>query len=188
MSVNCVNCSLWQEKDLSVKCFSIAKKFEVPGECFLLSTLILLSLPLLSAPVHLYTPPCTFFWWTYVSWKLVTLVLLYPIYGEPWKWDLRNLSGGMCHTDVFLHTFCIIECCLLPAMAFVHCMALLHSAAQMSSEVCSHKAIVSWGIGCLVGLGKNYLRSKSNHPQGVEKIIGHLPYHSDIHAEPIIFA
>jgi len=43
MSVNSVNCSLWQEKGLTVKCFAIAKNFEVPGECFLLFTLILLS-------------------------------------------------------------------------------------------------------------------------------------------------
>ncbi|KAK7796752.1 hypothetical protein U0070_015137 [Myodes glareolus] len=37
-----VNCSLWQENSLSVKHFAFAKFFEVPGECFLLFTLILL--------------------------------------------------------------------------------------------------------------------------------------------------
>ncbi|XP_026644772.1 olfactory receptor 10C1-like isoform X1 [Microtus ochrogaster] len=37
-----VNCSLWQENNLSVKRFAFAKFSEVPGECFLLFTLILL--------------------------------------------------------------------------------------------------------------------------------------------------
>ncbi|XP_028717078.1 olfactory receptor 10C1-like isoform X2 [Peromyscus leucopus] len=37
-----VNCSLWQENSLSVKRFAFAKFSEVPGECFLLFTLILL--------------------------------------------------------------------------------------------------------------------------------------------------
>ncbi|XP_031203668.1 olfactory receptor 10A5-like isoform X1 [Mastomys coucha] len=37
-----VNCSLWQENSLSVKRFVFAKFSEVPGECFLLFTLILL--------------------------------------------------------------------------------------------------------------------------------------------------
>ena len=99
MSFNCINCSLWQEKGLSVK------YFEIPGECFILFTLILLPYPLLSTLVHLYTLPCTSFWRTYVSWKLFTLSLSYTIYGEPCKWDLSNLSGGMCHTDVVLHNF-----------------------------------------------------------------------------------
>ncbi|XP_029387363.1 olfactory receptor 10A2-like isoform X2 [Mus pahari] len=37
-----INCSLWQENSLSVKRFAFAKFSEVPGECFLLFTLILL--------------------------------------------------------------------------------------------------------------------------------------------------
>nr|XP_034380514.1 olfactory receptor 10A5-like isoform X1 [Arvicanthis niloticus] len=37
-----VNCSLWQENSLSVKRFAFAKFSEVPGECFLLFTLIFL--------------------------------------------------------------------------------------------------------------------------------------------------
>ncbi|XP_049987486.1 olfactory receptor 10C1-like isoform X1 [Alexandromys fortis] len=37
-----VNCSLWPENSLSVKHFAFAKFSEVPGECFLLFTLILL--------------------------------------------------------------------------------------------------------------------------------------------------
>ncbi|XP_057608850.1 olfactory receptor 10C1-like isoform X1 [Chionomys nivalis] len=37
-----VNCSLWPENSLSVKRFAFAKFSEVPGECFLLFTLILL--------------------------------------------------------------------------------------------------------------------------------------------------
>ncbi|XP_052019130.1 olfactory receptor 10C1-like isoform X2 [Apodemus sylvaticus] len=37
-----VNCSLWQDNSLSVKRFAFAKFSEVPGECFLLFTLILL--------------------------------------------------------------------------------------------------------------------------------------------------
>lgn len=142
-----------------------------PWRMLPLFTLILLSWPLLSAPVHLYTPTCTSFWGTYVSWKLVTLALSYPRYGEPCEWDLRSLSGGMCNADVVLHTFCITECFLLAVMAFGHHMALLHYANQMSRELCAHLAIVSWGIGCLVGLGQNYLRPKSNHPQGVDKFL-----------------
>jgi len=54
--------------------------------------------PSLHTPMH-------FFLQSYVSWKLVTLALSYPRNGEPCKWDLRNLSGGICHTDVVLHTF-----------------------------------------------------------------------------------
>lgn len=115
--------------------------------------------------------PRTSFWWTYVSWKLVTLALSYPRCGESCKWDAKALLGGMCHTDVFLHTFVITECCLLATMAFGHCMALLHYATQMSRGVFAHLAIVSWGIGCLVGLGQNYLRPKSNHSPGVDKLL-----------------
>ncbi|XP_041490586.1 olfactory receptor 10C1-like isoform X1 [Microtus oregoni] len=37
-----VNCSLWPENSLSVKRFAFVKFSEVPGECFLLFTLILL--------------------------------------------------------------------------------------------------------------------------------------------------
>ncbi|XP_029423174.1 olfactory receptor 10A5-like isoform X2 [Nannospalax galili] len=37
-----LNCSLWQENSVSVKRFAFSKLSEVPGECFLLFTLILL--------------------------------------------------------------------------------------------------------------------------------------------------
>eukprot|EP00073_Rattus_norvegicus_P032437 XP_006255920.2 PREDICTED: olfactory receptor 10C1-like isoform X1 [Rattus norvegicus] len=51
----------------------------------------------------------------------------------------------------------LTECCLLAAMAFDRCMAIcspLHYATRMSREVCAHLAIVSWGMGCIVGLGQ----------------------------------
>jgi len=71
----------------------------------------------------------------------------------------------------FFTLFGITECCLLTVMAFGHCMAPLHFVTQMSREICVHLAIVLRGIGCIVGLGENYLKPKSNHPQGVDKFL-----------------
>jgi len=57
-----------------------------------------------------------------------------------------------------------------------------------SIEVCVHLAIFSWGLGCLVGLGQNYLRHNSNHPQGVHKFFG--IFHTTVTSmlNPIIYS
>jgi len=55
--------------------------------------------------------------------------------------------------------------------AFAQRMAQLHYATQMSRGLCVHLAIISWRMGCPVGLGQNYLRPKSNHPSGVDNLL-----------------
>ena len=57
----------------------------------------------------------------------------------------------------FFSYFGITECCILAAMALDRYMAIcapLHYATQMGRGVCAHLAIVSWGMGCIVGLGQ----------------------------------
>ncbi|XP_052023386.1 olfactory receptor 10C1-like isoform X1 [Apodemus sylvaticus] len=163
-----VNCSLWQENSLSVKCFAFAKFSEVPGECFLLFTLILLmfsvslkgnaliALAICTSPA-LHTPMYFF---------LVNLSVLeigytcsvIPKMLQSLVSEAREISREGCATQMFFFTFFgITECCLLAAMAFDHCMAIcapLHHATQTSPGVCAHLAIVSWGMGCIVGLGQ----------------------------------
>ena len=78
--------------------------------------------------------------------------------------EARGISREGCATQMFFFAFFgISECCLLAAMAFDRYMAIcspLHYATRMSRGVCVHLAMVSWGVGCMVGLGQtNYIFS-----------------------------
>lgn len=188
MSVKCVNCSLWQEKGLSVKCFAIAKNCEVPGECSLCS-------PSFCSHGLCYLHPSI----STHPHALLSGELMYPGNWSHWLCHTQDMESrvseiwgvsqeGCAPQMLFFTLFGITECFLLAVMAFGHRMAHLHYATQMSREVCAHLAIVSWGIGCLVGLGQNYLRPKSNHPQGVDKFL--VIFHTTVTSmlNPIIYS
>ncbi|NP_001001111.1 olfactory receptor Olr1697 [Rattus norvegicus] len=163
-----VNCSLWQENSLSVKRFAFTKFSEVPGECFLLFTLILLMF-LVSLTgnaliaLAIYTSPSLH---TPMYFFLANLSLLeigytcsvIPKMLQSLVSEAREISQVGCATQMFFFIFFgITECCLLAAMAFDRYMAIcspLHYATRMSREVCAHLAIVSWVMGCIVGLGQ----------------------------------
>ncbi|XP_052019129.1 olfactory receptor 10C1-like isoform X1 [Apodemus sylvaticus] len=163
-----VNCSLWQDNSLSVKRFAFAKFSEVPGECFLLFTLILLmfsvsltgnaliALAICTSPA-LHTP-MYFFLANLSLLEIGYTCSVMPKMLQSLVSEAREISREGCATQMFFFTFFgITECCLLAAMAFDRCMAIcapLHYATQMSPGVCAHLAIVSWGMGCIVGLGQ----------------------------------
>ena len=163
-----VNCSLWQENSLSVKRFAFAKFSEVPGECFLLFTLILLMFLVsltgnalialaicTSAALH---TPMYFFLANLSLLEIGYTCSVIPKMLQSLVSEARGISREGCATQMFFFIFFgITECCLLAAMAFDRYMAIcspLHYATRMSREVCAHLAIVSWGMGCIVGLGQ----------------------------------
>ncbi|XP_052599966.1 olfactory receptor 10C1-like [Peromyscus californicus insignis] len=163
-----VNCSLWQENSLSVKCFAFAKFSEVPGECFLLFTLILLMFlvslagnalialaicasPSLHTPMYFFLANLSLLEIGYTS--SVIPKMLQSLVSEA-----RGISREGCATQMFFFTFFgITKCCLLAAMAFDYYMAIcspLHYVTRVSRGACAHLAMVSWGMGCIVGLGQ----------------------------------
>ncbi|XP_008833866.1 olfactory receptor 10C1-like isoform X1 [Nannospalax galili] len=168
------NCSLWRENSLSVKRFAFAKFSEISGQCFLLFTLILLMFlvsltgnalitlaiwtnPALHTPMYFFLVNLSFLEIGYTC--SVIPKMLQSLVSEA-----RGISREGCATQMFFFTlFAISECCLLAAMAFDRYMAIcspLHYAARMSRSMCAHLAVVSWGVGCMVGLGQtNYIFS-----------------------------
>lgn len=168
------NCSLWQDNSMSVKRFAFARFSEVTEQCFLLFTLILLMFlasltgnalittaiwtnPVLHTPMYFFLANLSLLEIGYTC--SVTPKMLQSLVSEA-----RGISREGCATQMFLFTFFgISECCLLAAMAFDRYMAIcspLHYATRMSRGVCVHLAMVSWGVGCMVGLGQtNYIFS-----------------------------
>ncbi|XP_004694792.1 PREDICTED: olfactory receptor 10C1-like [Condylura cristata] len=169
-----LNCSLWQENNMSVTHFVFAKFSEVPEQCFLLFTLILLMFlvsltgnalialtictnPVLHTPMYFFLANLSFLEIGYTC--SVIPKMLRSLISEA-----RGISREGCATQMFFFTlFGISECCLLAAMAFDRYMAIcspLHYATRMNHGVCASLAVVSWGVGCVVGLGQtNYIFS-----------------------------
>ncbi|XP_004458754.1 olfactory receptor 10C1-like [Dasypus novemcinctus] len=169
-----LNCSLWQENSLSVQRFAFARFSELPEQGALLFTLVLLlfltsltgnalialaiwSSPGLHTPMYFFLANLSLLEIGYTC--SVTPKMLQSLVSEA-----RGISRKGCATQMFFFTFfAISECCLLAAMAFDRYLAIcapLHYATRMSRGVCVHLAGVSWGVGCLVGLGQtNYIFS-----------------------------
>nr|XP_004670918.2 olfactory receptor 10C1-like isoform X2 [Jaculus jaculus] len=169
-----LNCSLWPENSLSVKRFAFAKFSEVGGQCILLFSLILLmflasltgnaliALAICTNPA-LHTP-MYFFLANLSLLEIGYTCSVVPKMLQSLVSEARGISREGCATQMFFFTlFAISECCLLAAMAFDRYMAIcspLHYATRMSRGLCAHLAMLSWGIGCMVGLGQtNYIFS-----------------------------
>uniref|UniRef100_A0A4X1SSF3 Olfactory receptor n=1 Tax=Sus scrofa TaxID=9823 RepID=A0A4X1SSF3_PIG len=168
------NCSLWQDNSMSVKCFAFARFSEVTEQCFLLFTLILLMfLASLTGNALIATAiwtnlvlhtPMYFFLANLSLLEIGYTCSVIPKMLQSLVSEARGISREGCATQMFFFTFFgISECCLLAAMAFDRYMAIcspLHYATRMSRGVCVHLAMVSWGVGCMVGLGQtNYIFS-----------------------------
>ncbi|XP_011852554.1 PREDICTED: olfactory receptor 10C1-like, partial [Mandrillus leucophaeus] len=163
-----LNCSMWQDNSMSVKYFAFAKFSEVTEQCFLLFSLILLmflasltgnaliALAIWTNPV-LHTP-MYFFLANLSLLEIGYTCSVIPKMLQSLVSEARGISREGCATQMFFFTlFAISECCLLAAMAFDRYMAIcspLHYATRMNRGVCAHLAIVSWGVGCMVGLGQ----------------------------------
>ncbi|XP_048205228.1 olfactory receptor 10C1-like [Perognathus longimembris pacificus] len=169
-----LNCSLWQENSLSVKRFSFAKFSEVSEQCFLLFTLVLLMfLASLTGNALIALAICTnsalhtpmyFFLANLSLLEIGYTCSVIPKMLQSLVSEARGISREGCATQMFFFIFFgITECCLLAAMAFDRYIAIcspLHYATRMSRGVCAHLALVSWGMGCIVGLGQtNYIFS-----------------------------
>ena len=168
------NCSLWQDNSMSVKHFAFVKFSEVTELCFLLFTLILFMFlvsltgnalialaiwtnPALHTPMYFFLANLSLL---EIGYTCSTVPKMLQNLGS----EARGISREGCATQMFFFTlFGISECCLLAAMAFDRYMAIcspLHYATRMSHEMCVHLAMVSWGVGCIVGLGQtNYIFS-----------------------------
>uniref|UniRef100_A0A9L0IZC3 Olfactory receptor n=1 Tax=Equus asinus TaxID=9793 RepID=A0A9L0IZC3_EQUAS len=169
-----INCSLWQDNSISVKLFAFAKFSEVTEQCFLLFTLILLmfltsltgnaliALAIWTNPV-LHTP--MYFFLTNLSLLEIGYTCsVIPKMLQNLVSETRGISREGCATQMFFFTlFGISECCLLAAMAYDRYVAIcspLHYATRMSRGVCTQLAMISWVVGCMVGLGQtNYIFS-----------------------------
>ncbi|XP_046496492.1 olfactory receptor 10C1-like [Equus quagga] len=169
-----INCSLWQDNSMSVKLFAFAKFSEVTEQCFLLFTLILLmfltsltgnaliALAIWTNPV-LHTP--MYFFLTNLSLLEIGYTCsIIPKMLQNLVSETRGISREGCATQMFFFTlFGISECCLLATMAYDRYVAIcspLHYATRMSRGVCAQLAMISWVVGCMVGLGQtNYIFS-----------------------------
>ncbi|XP_005409715.1 PREDICTED: olfactory receptor 10C1-like [Chinchilla lanigera] len=169
-----LNCSLWQDNGVSVKRFAFAKFSEVAEQCFLLFALVLLMFlaslmgnalialairtnPVLHTPMYFFLANLSLLEIGYTS-SVVPQMLQSLVSEAP------AISREGCATQMFFFTFfAISECCLLAAMAFDRYMAIcspLHYATRMSRGRCACLAMMSWGVGCTVGLGQtNYIFS-----------------------------
>ncbi|XP_002714413.3 olfactory receptor 10C1-like [Oryctolagus cuniculus] len=169
-----LNCTLWQDNSMSVKSFAFAKFSEITEQCFLLFTLILfmflvslmgnvlIAFAIWTNPV-LHTP-MYFFLANLSLLEIGYTCSVIPKMLQSLVTEARGITREGCATQMFFFTFfAISECCLLAAMAYDRYMAIcspLHYATQMNRGVCAHLAMVSWGVGCLVGLGQtNYIFS-----------------------------
>ena len=169
-----INCSLWLDNSMSVKHFAFVKFSEVTELCFLLFTLILLMFlasltgnvlialaiwtnPALNTPMYFFLANLSLLEIGYTCSTIPKML-------HNFVSEARGISREGCATQMFFFTlFAISECCLLAAMAFDRYMSIcspLHYATRMSHEMCFHLAMVSWGVGCIVGLGQtNYIFS-----------------------------
>ncbi|XP_062954319.1 olfactory receptor 10C1-like [Cynocephalus volans] len=169
-----LNCSLWQDNSMAIKCFAFAKFSEVTEQCFLLFTLILLmflaslmgnaliALTIRTNPV--FHTPMYFFLTNLSLLEIGYTCSVIPKMLQSLVSEARGISREGCATQMFFFTFFgISECCLLAAMAFDRYMDIcspLHYATQMSRRVCVQLAIICWGVGSMVGLGQtNYIFS-----------------------------
>ncbi|KAM9074095.1 olfactory receptor 10C1-like [Megaptera novaeangliae] len=169
-----LNCSLWQDNSVSVKHFAFAKFSEVTEQCFLLFTLILLMFSasltgnaLIALAIWtnsvLHTP-MYFFLANLSLLEIGYTCSVIPKMLQSLVSEVQAVSQKGCATQMFFFTlFGISECCLLAAMALDRYVAIcspLHYVTRMSRGVCVHLAMVSWGVGCIVGLGQtNYIFS-----------------------------
>ncbi|XP_030105747.1 olfactory receptor 118 isoform X1 [Mus musculus] len=138
-----VNCSLWQENKLSVKHFAFAKFSEVPEECFLLFTLILLMF-LVSLTGN----------------ALITLAICTsPALHTPMYFFLANLS--------------LLEigytCSVIPKML----QNLVSEIRGISREGCATQMFFFiFFVTLFFGSGSiTYLRPKSSHLPGMDKLL-----------------
>ncbi|XP_051004269.1 olfactory receptor 10A5-like isoform X1 [Acomys russatus] len=138
-----VNCSLWQENSLSVKRFAFTKFSEVPGECFLLFTLILLMfLVSLKGNALIALAICTS-----------------PSLHTPMYFFLANLSLlEMGYT-----------CSVIPKML----QSLVTEARGISREGCATQMFFfMFFVTLFYGSGSiTYLRPKSSHSPGMDKLL-----------------
>ncbi|XP_038954850.1 olfactory receptor Olr1699 isoform X1 [Rattus norvegicus] len=138
-----VNCSLWQENSLSVKRFAFAKFSEVPGECFLLFTLILLMF-LVSVTGN-----------TLIALAICTS----PSLHTPMYFFLANLS--------------LLEigytCSVIPKML----QSLVSEVREISQEGCATQMFFFiFFVTLFYGSGSvTYLRPKSSHSPGMDKLL-----------------
>ncbi|XP_028640869.1 olfactory receptor 10A2-like isoform X2 [Grammomys surdaster] len=139
-----VNCSLWHENSLSVKRFAFAKFSEVPGECFLLFTIIIFMF-LVSLTGN----------------ALITLAICTsPALHTPVYFFLANLS--------------LLEigytCSVIPKML----QSLVSEARGISREGCATQMFFfTLFVTLFYGSGSiNYLRPKSSHSPGIDKLLG----------------
>ncbi|XP_036846535.1 olfactory receptor 10C1-like [Manis javanica] len=168
------SCSLWQDNSISVKHFAFAKFSEVPKQCVLLFTLILFMFLASLAGNALITfaiwtntvlhTPMYFFLANLSLLEIGYTCSVIPKMLQSLVTEARGISREGCATQMFFFTFfAISECCLLGAMAFDRYIAIcspLHYATRMNRGMCAHLALVSWGVGCMVGLGQtNYIFS-----------------------------
>ncbi|XP_006742075.1 olfactory receptor 10C1-like [Leptonychotes weddellii] len=169
-----LSCSLWQDNSPSVKHFAFAKFSEVTEQCFFLFTLILLmflasltgnaliALAIWTNPVlHM---PMYFFLANLSLLEIGYTCSVIPKMLQSLVSEARGISREGCATQMFFFIlFAISECCLLAAMAFDRYMAIcspLHYTTRMSRGVCAQLAVISWGVGCMVGLCQtNYIFS-----------------------------
>ncbi|VCW83767.1 unnamed protein product [Gulo gulo] len=151
-----------------------AKFSEVREQCFLLFTLILLMFlssltgnALIALAIWtnsvLHTP-MYFFLANLSLLEIGYTCSVIPKMLQSLVSEARGISREGCATQMFFFTlFAISECCLLAAMAFDRYMAIcspLHYATRMSRGVCAQLAVISWGVGCMVGVGQtNYIFS-----------------------------
>nr|XP_012421671.1 PREDICTED: olfactory receptor 10C1-like [Odobenus rosmarus divergens] len=169
-----LSCSLWQDNSLSVKHFTFAKFSEVTEQCFLLFTLILLMFltsltgnALIALAIWTNSGlhmPMYFFLANLSLLEIGYTCSVIPTMLQSLVSEAGGISREGCAMQMFFFTFFgISECCLLAAMAFDRYMAIcspLHYANRMSRGVCAQLALVSWGVGCMVGLGQtNYIFS-----------------------------
>ncbi|NP_001377973.1 olfactory receptor family 10 subfamily AL member 45 [Equus caballus] len=169
-----LNCSLWQDNSISVKLFAFTKFSEVTEQCFLLFTLILLmfltsltgnaliALAIWTNPV-LHTP-MYFFLANLSLLEIGYTCSVIPKMLQSLVSETRGISREGCATQMFFFTlFGISECCLLATMAYDRYVAIcspLHYATRMSRGECAQLAMISWVVGCVVGLGQtNYIFS-----------------------------
>ncbi|KAM4834928.1 LOW QUALITY PROTEIN: olfactory receptor 10C1-like [Thomomys bottae] len=169
-----LNCSLWPENSLSVKRFSFSRFSQAAEPRVLLFTVILLMFLAsltgnaliafairTSAALH---TPMYFFLANLSLLEIGYTCSVLPKMLQSLVSEARAISREGCATQMFFFTlFGITECCLLAAMAFDRYVAIcspLHYATRMSRGLCVHLAMVSWGVGCVVGLGQtNYIFS-----------------------------
>nr|XP_012420634.1 PREDICTED: olfactory receptor 10C1-like [Odobenus rosmarus divergens] len=169
-----LSCSLWQDNSPSVKHFAFAKFSVVTEQCFFLFTLILLmflasltgnALIALAIWTNLVLHmPMYFFLANLSLLEIGYTCSVIPKMLQSLVSEARGISREGCATQMFFFMlFAISECCLLEAMAFDCYMAIcspLHYAMRMSHGVCAQLAVISWGVGCMVGLGQtNYIFS-----------------------------